>query len=911
MERKSTGKPPSGRGKPVVFNFQLAFVWSWFFVFVPHHPITNTYHSHCLTTIHCVFPSPPPTSSAEVLSLTPQAIQAAMKRLKPQPRRLYNEADDKASSSIESIITTDLMSFEKFYESNRNSFLNATQSEPIRTTSDGASSTNLSQAVRQTTRSNVYDYILSINEDDLPLPLSPYRTGSHFGFNSPRRNAHPLHFHVSSATSQYIPIPRALSIGELFVNDELLECADTNLAAMMQKRVRQGRSRLWLYPRGWQMPQLGYLSQLQAVKEWLTPSQGLAAHNTSSEDSSESDGNKTYDKEELSARSQHGSSICSELMGMEEEEDLGDGIKMEQESDEIALYWTADQDQCPITHCLTPIPEGLDQTTEPTIDETVANEATTISQQLITNIIDTLDLDKENIPAAEQYSVPNIPPFVPRPGNSVSGNKLLGGTFFKKINEMNYSNESPNLEYQSKQFEKQAKIKTIAPQLNSPRRHLMGREERCQRREEFVDIWEEHIMVNGGAPTVERPGTTGSECSDISTFDPLEQRILTQIDANCLDQFDGIFAKIKNSIIESNNSKLNVSLAGVGTPSKVPSSTPTFDDAHSSEMPFGSLNASTIHSSDTIEPAPVELSTSFTQTDEPFFHVNGRDSSTPKTKAKPTLNICRSSNEWALNRSFNKPKLSPEPVAVNVSKTRSHLKTANKLRQQREDTTEDTLMSASVTKQKRHAKHRNFIQENIEKAALKKSYKNLNNNTASSNRVKPKTTPNSTPRSNPSAIFGLSPFKEVNNQSTVARYKNCSANVAECMRMIDPAPIENGGGADHDTSSTGSDPLELNLIKDKIEQLIAGMSSPSPEFEKECAWHDQKSDEMMKCIEECGKRLTDLNIEMVASEMEEIIQLHELTEQERAAEKLKVEEEMKENWVRYNELMFSLSDEDD
>lgn len=67
----------------------------------------------------------------------------------------------------------------------------------------------------------------------------------------------------------------------------------------------------------------------------------------------------------------------------------------------------------------------------------------------------------------------------------------------------------------------------------------------------------------------------------------------------------------------------------------------------------------------------------------------------------------------------------------------------------------------------------------------------------------------------------------------------------------------------------------------------------------------------MKCIDECGQRLTELNIGRVADDIEEIIEFHEMAEEEKAADKLRDQVELKEKWVRYNELMFSLSDDDD
>lgn len=747
--------------------------------------------------------------------------------------------------------TQELMSFEKFYQSNRNSFINpATQSEPIHS----HSSDNLTYDAycsrlpnTPTAHSNVYEYIRNIQDDDADAFLtSPYRTGSHLGFNSPRRNARPLHFHVATATSQYVPIPRALSIGEMFVNDQMLDCSDVE--HLMHEKIQQQRSRFWLYPRGWQMPQLGFLDQIETVKKWLMPSKCDA------EPTSEHVGDQSSD----------------------------DGSAMVSSSDDeqnATLTVLADVHAAPDhnNRCLTPIPE--DQDTSAVLPPT-NDEAKTISRELIENILRTMELDKENIDLQPQKPVSST-----------------NNTFVQKINEMNYSSVSPNFEFQKQRFEaltndknsvQRKHMREINNGTGSPRRQVMGREERYQRQEEFMDMWEDHVYNVVTLPA-ERPMTTtttatGSECSDLSTFDPLEQKILTQIDANALDQYDGIFTKIKNSIIESNHSKLN----GTFSP----------EEYHSSEMLFRSLNGSltnsveNLSSQDTIIITP---NTSFIQQqqehfDDPVFVPNARNSSTPKTKAAATLNTRKSSSEWAqLSRSFEKNQSSP--VTLNVSKTRTILPvTTNK--------SQDSL--STLRPKPKTPKHRNFIQENIEKAALKKARTISNKSNQKPSRHLSKSGTANTPRSNPGAIFAVSPFsKQPSNQFI---NKNCSSNVANCMSWTMDGPKTNGG-----TPSATTDSTELLEIQTKIDGLIAGMASPMlspPDFGEE-------SDRIMECVEQCGQRLTELHIDRVAQEVDEIIEMHEMTEQEIAAEKLRDDAELREKWVRYNELMFSLSEEDD
>lgn len=802
------------------------------------------------------------------------------------------------------------MSFETFYQSNRKSFLlNATQSEPIPSASEttclgAAGDHHHSTAGRQTAHSNVYDYILSISSDldDGPAAHSPYRTASHFGFNSPRRNARPLHFHVSTATSQYVAIPRALSIGELFANDQMLECADTNVVNLMQRTMRRQRSRVWMYPTGWQMPQMGgYLDRLLTVKRWLEPNAPEATAVEQVEqrvESPQSVGNRTFDK-----------SGDDET----EEEDGGQKDTLCPFAVDVDIH-AAMHDAPSSMRCLTPIPEDQDNSLSDREVKNKTHEAHTISKQLIDSILQTLELDKENLAIAH-------------PQTKLQNATILGNnTFVQKINEMNYSNESPNVEYQKQRQDDLANARKALERRHmreinqtvdagvrgSHKRQIMGRVVLHHRREELVDIWEDHSVAS--SLPAERPMTTGSECSDMSALDPLEQKILTQIDANALDQYDGIFAKIKNSILESNNSKMNNSF--VEAP---------FEDLHSSEMPFGSLTGSAM----SLESAPSERqqilqNALFTQhPDEPVFVPNARNSSTPKTKAAvaATLKTLHSSSEWAMNRSADKPKSSP--ASVNVSKTRLHHNRAvRKILTPSPDAT-----PTAVFKQK--PKHqRNFIQENIENAAQKKARQTANKSNPKSSRNQSKQGAAITPRSNLGTIFPPpSPYAK---HATASFNKNCSDNVANCMWMIDRPPLSDATATDVATSNsdpttsttsdptssaTTSDPLDLDEIQAKIDVLIAGMSSASSLDNGEPEVHDwpmtQQTDDIMQCIEQCGKHLTELRIDRVASELDEIMELHELTEQEMAAQKLANEAELREKWVRYNELMFSLSEEED
>lgn len=737
------------------------------------------------------------------------------------------------------------MNFDTFYQSNRKSYLKSTQSEPIHSHSSEnlTSDTNFSHLPNYptTAHSNVYEYIRSITEDDDNVFLnSPYRTGSHFGFNSPRRNARPLHFHVATATSQYVAIPRSLSIGEMFVNDQILECSDTKVESLMQKTIQQQRSRFWLHPRGWQMPQLGFLNHIETVKNWLMPTNDNEAVDTVQCEISNdgTSGNISSDEEQnttLTVNVDVHSTMC--------------GIGPEN------------------GHCLTPIPEDQDTILSDNgkLIQSINNNdnAKTISLEVINNIMQNLESDKENIDV--------------QPNRDNSNN-----TFVQKINELNYSTESPNFEFQKQRIEDLANAKNALQRrhmgelnhvLGSPKRQLMGRQERYHRQEEFMSLWEDHLSCNGNTSLpAERPMTASSECSDLSAFDPLEQKILSQIDANALDQFDGIFAKIKNSIIESNINKLNGSLGGTPTPNEI----------HSSEIPF-TRNSS----SETIILTP---NTSFLQhLEEPVFVPKARNSSTPKSKVAATLNTRKSSSEWPMNRSFDKNQSSP--VTLNVSKMRTILKSANK--------SENTL-SAQKPKP---PKHRNFIQENIEKAALKKARTISNKSYPKISRSITKPNTMNTPRSNPSAIFALSPFSKL--QSTKYINKNCSSNVADCMWMIDRP--ENTP----ETTSANSDPLDLADIQTKINGLIAGMSSTSPDSERQHQLYMEQTSNIMKSVDQCSQLLSELRIDRVSTELDEIIELHELMEHELVEEKLLNQAELKEKWVRYNELMFSLSDEDD
>lgn len=75
-----------------------------------------------------------------------------------------------------------------------------------------------------------------------PRVASPYRTHSHLGFCSPRLARRPRHFHdavATATTTQYVPLPRALSISEVLVGERVQHCPDAAVPLLLRCAIEQ------------------------------------------------------------------------------------------------------------------------------------------------------------------------------------------------------------------------------------------------------------------------------------------------------------------------------------------------------------------------------------------------------------------------------------------------------------------------------------------------------------------------------------------------------------------------------------------------------------------------------------------------------------------------------------------------
>lgn len=598
--------------------------------------------------------------------------------------------------------------------------------------------------------SNVFDYIQAqeqygncLDNDTNADCTSPYRTYSHFGFNSPRREARPLHFHsaAATATTQYVPLPLALSIGELFASGRVLHCSDAEVPELLRCAIgqRPPLSRVSLpeprYPKTTEEEKQqasaaccqtkdveGQLSRAEFLRRMCQ----LEMHFSSNESCSGSQSSAQKDAESNNI-------ICATAAAAEINavKDAQDPVEAD---NDVAADNTTDSDDCacePKYNVIRVTAEvHFDASNVDGTPDEPTNKA--FSLELIDTIFENIMVaDKENICHNSEADIIATDDGRPNAGN----------TFLRKIAAMTYSSESPNLEYQVQRksvdpplrpLHERQQVHDANAALASTARPLMMRQERLQRHEQFVDMWQEQLldrfssMLPAGQTDATEDDTACNDndnnpCAvDRSLFEPMEQDILQRIDEHALVRRDPIYGKIRNTIIEYNTSKNSCGRGG--TPIKVPSSTPTYDldtdgtgaENSSDGRMFGSTIVSSLHSSDReanehngcveadIERGDVlddDMVGVFDSMDKYFQPNTGRNSSTPKSskqssvsslemrptqsiasKTPSTLNVRRSTARWAANRSASRLNGSQKsntdstlsPAAKrNVSKARS------------------------------------------------------------------------------------------------------------------------------------------------------------------------------------------------------------------------------------------------
>lgn len=256
----------------------------------------------------------------------------------------------------------------------------------------------------------------------------------------------------------------------------------------------------------------------------------------------------------------------------------------------------------------------------------------------------------------------------------------------------------------------------------------------------------------------------------------------------------------------------------------------------------------------------------------------------------------------------NTPK-STRPV-LNVSKSNS-FKKAQKIAQKPQPNRERSTKKPQP---------RNFIQENIAKAAQKSakartvsastsasslvaSVAHLSGKPTAKHRPNIAKAGNDSPRavlSNAAAIFGRNPFG-------VSATDNAQISSKPCANNAD----QNG---QRNKSSSGSDELEIADIQRRIAQLMPQLETPTKSGDANDRMVAELEDETMRLVaqvDRCGDRLAGLRLDGVEAELEEIVALHNGMESERVIGREADEARLASDWQQFDELMQSLEIEED
>lgn len=751
---------------------------------------------------------------------------------------------------------------------------------------------------------------------------SPYRTHSHFGFRSPRHNRRPQHFHSASnaATTQYVPLPRALSLSEVLASERVQLCDEAAVPQLLRCAIDQ-RPPLSLGalpefapppmpptppppPAPMAAGSIGVMCATTAVDVW--PPMCVDSVDVANETC-----NATF----------------GDASGGHSSDDNG--------SDVIPIVQTVIAE-------VHNIPAGVDDcSTE--VDLPLPQPEPLVPEQLVPQN------DKENV-IQMNGNVPDEPLANASAAAATMAQCDDQPTFLRKIAAMHYSSESLDLEWQQKM--------TVFTETSAPAAVAM-------RREPLSDL------TPATTATAMADAASAHSGDDRSQYDPMEQHILHRIDEFALDRVDPIFTTIRNHIIEYNSSKSSIEAIEAQQPQQQQQQQQHFSTDILTDycpvypsVPVGSMlmdrSSSSSHNVSQLS-LTSQLSgqrqVAYDFDDEELFNgFSGRCSSTPKsvrsttmtTGAATTLNTRRTSTRWAEQRSaatsltngnssYTSPSTvtsappvsSPKPPAVNVSKRRSTEKRPAAAMQQQ-------------TRKKLGPPARNFIQENIAKAALKNTQLQLRSANASSKSRARIVVPPSSPQLN-----GPSRSIRTNVTSIFATYP--ASAPAEPATTLAPAE---GNAGNNDNSGTGSEPccsdstspshdnhsnMSSSSNERRLESQVAAIqlevgrlletqtldsSPPTTEVDDddgcgviaiaaEHAQLDGETNRLDACIAKCSERLTVIRLDGIAADLDEIEELHDELEVDRAAERLTRSELLSAEWERFNCLVHEVDSEED
>lgn len=349
------------------------------------------------------------------------------------------------------------------------------------------------------------NFINLINSTNSPqTQRSPYRTLSHFGFNSPEF-LQPNHFHYPVYPTKYIPIKRKATVDDLFSTERYLNLSDLQLRTIWETKARKS-----IYN---SKNNTFEMSDGKRVK--LSPPDEILEESKSDCSSDDSSGvfhrifeNVLNDKrrklQEKKFNFENSTVVdvkFSNSDNSDNSDNSTDSLELEESSiepDECSLFLKSVFDK--VSQRRPSLERNKSLTTIDEEDETTLmksnDENNNFIKEFIYEIVD---------------QIPTITHHVIEPST----------TFIDKISEMNFSSESPNLDYE---------IQPV-PTVNK----VLRRSPREVRKRKFMEMINEHR-------------NRSSESED--ELNSIEKLILTKIEENNFDRNEGsIFQKIEQSIL--------------------------------------------------------------------------------------------------------------------------------------------------------------------------------------------------------------------------------------------------------------------------------------------------------------------------------------------------------------------------
>lgn len=348
---------------------------------------------------------------------------------------------------------------------------------------------------------------------------SPYRTLSHFGFQTPDY-LQPNHFHYPVYPTKYIPIKRKATVDDLFSTERYLNCSDVQLREIWETKVRKS-----IYNptnNTFEMSD-GKRLKLSPPGEILEESKSDCSSDESSCDFRRIFENVLNDKRKKWQEKFHFENLdmSSTLVDVkfsssdnsDNSDNSTDSLEQEESSNE--------RDECSLF--LKSVFDTVSQR-RPSLERN--KSLTTIDEEDETTLMKSNDENNNFIKEFIYEIVDQIPTTITHHIIEPST------TFIDKITEMNFSSESPNLDYEIERV----------PAVNK----VLRRSPREIRKRKFMEMIDEH-----------RNRSSESETEELNS---IEKLILTKIEKNNFDRNEGsIFQKIEKSILSKIKSPIYTS----------------------------------------------------------------------------------------------------------------------------------------------------------------------------------------------------------------------------------------------------------------------------------------------------------------------------------------------------------------